>query len=127
MLKSNKTYTVEEVAQGCRWFLNVNTKNKKGERLVIELTRCTCDTSSKNAITRRWEAAGFIPRAYESYWSVETYCYDPEGNCWGRYNPQITYNQEEKHACIDFRYLLDGATDENAAALVLEVLGRFCA
>lgn len=127
MLKTNKTYTVEEVAPGCRWFLNVHTKNKKGERLVIELTRCTCDTSSKNAITRRWKDAGFIPRAYESYWRVDTYCYDPDGNCWGRYNPQTAYNQEEKHACIDFRYLLDGATDENAAALVLEILGRFCA
>ena len=125
MLRTNKTYTVEERARGCRWLLDVNTKNKRGEKLFIELTRCTCDTSSKNAMTRRWKAAGFIPRAYESYWSVDTYVYDPDGNCRGSYNPQITYNKEDKHACIDFRWLLDGATDENAAALVLEILGRF--
>lgn len=109
-------YIVEQVAE-TRWLYKYAEPNEKGESLVIELSKCE-DNDSKNSLPKLWKKKGYIDRILKTYWSIETYVKDTEGNCFGAYNPQTKL--ENDRMVIDFDWLFE-ATEENKEKLINKV------
>lgn len=116
-------YRVEQIAP-TRWFLYFENTNAVGEKLLIELTKCIDDKDWKNSLPKIWYKNGYTSKLMDSYWSIETYVYDTEGNCYGRYNPQSKLSEDRKRNVINFDWLLD-STEENKQKLIDEVLRLF--
>ncbi|WP_315069283.1 hypothetical protein [uncultured Clostridium sp.] len=114
-------YTVEQMSE-IRWFYSFTDVNDKGEKLIIELTKCT-DSSLPKSLPKLWRKGGYIDRVLETYWSIQTYVEDTEGNCFGRYNPQHKLN-EAGRAVINFDWMFE-ATEENRKKLINEVYQLF--
>ena len=115
-------YTVEQMAEE-RWFYTFADVNKKGEKLIIELSKVQDDKDYKKSLPKLWAKGGYIDRVLESYWSIETYVKDSEGNSWGMYNPQHKLN-EETRLVINFDWMFE-ATEENKERIINEVYRRF--
>lgn len=116
-------YTVEEMAP-TRWFYYCNEKNAKGERLVIEVSKCIVNLKDKNELMNLWKKAGYIKNTLPTWWSIETYAHDTEGNCFGLYNPTVKRSEDGKRSVINFDWMLE-ATEENLNLLLEEVYNRF--
>lgn len=134
---------VEERAEGRRWLYTFSEKNEKGELIQVELSKCEPDNKLGSSLPRLWAKNGFIDRVLESYWCVDTYATEENGNCYGRYNPQVMdkvevttegyYNKEkdeyenrEVKKCrhvLNFDWLLE-PTEENLIKLLEEVERR---
>ena len=107
----------------------------KGERIVVELTKSENDPKDSKTMPNRWYKKGWIPEKLNTYWSVTVYAYDGEGNCFGRYNPQVKMEEGVREAMIngkmvpvpgpviDFDWIFE-ATPENAAKLFSEIERR---
>lgn len=117
-----KEYTVEQMA-GTRWFYTFIEPNTKGEKLVIELCKCT-NLGGNNALPVLWKKHGYIDRVLETYWSISTYIKDTEGNSYGMYNPQHKLREDGKGMVIDFNWMFE-ATEENKEKLLDEVFRIF--
>jgi len=113
-----KEYTIEQVAE-TRWFYTFTEKNTKGEKLVIELSKCE-NSGSNHSLPILWKKNGYIDKVLETYWSVNTFVKDTENNCYGRYNPQHKLSEDKKRAVIDFDWMLE-ATEDNKEKLLNEV------
>jgi len=114
-----KDFTVEQVGKN-RWFYTFTDLNAKGEKVMIEFVKCVPDLTNKNSLPYLWQKAGYTDKLLETYWSIEVYVYDTEGNCWGRYNPQVKLSEDRKRHVINFDWLLE-ATEENKQKLIDEV------
>lgn len=114
-----KDYTIEQVAE-TRWFYKFTETNKKGEKIVIELSLCKDDANYKNSLPKLWNKNGYIDRVLSTYWSIEVYVTDTEGSCWGKYNPQIKRSEDGKRNVINFEWMFE-ATEENKQKLINEV------
>lgn len=117
-----KEYTIEQMAE-TRWFYTFTESNAKGETLIIELSKCT-NSGGNNALPVLWKKHGHIDRVLETYWSIETYVRDTEGNCYGRYNPQTKLTEDGKRQVINFDWMFE-ATEENKQKLIDEVFKIF--
>lgn len=115
-------YTIEQMAEG-RWFYKFTEVNEKGEKLIIELTKCK-DNISKNSLPKLWKKNGYINRVLETYWSIQTYVKDTEGNSFDMYNPQTKLSEDKKRAVINFDWMFE-ATDENKLKLIDKVYQLF--
>lgn len=113
-----KEYTVEQVAE-TRWFYTFIEPNAKGEKVIIELSKCT-NQGGSNALPVLWHKKGYIDRVLETYWSIDTFVKDTEGNCWGRYNPQNKLSEDKKRVVINFEWMFE-ATEDNKERLIDEV------
>lgn len=113
-----KEFTIEQMAE-TRWFYTFTETNTKGEKIVVELSKCT-NSGGKNALPVLWKQHGFINRVLETYWCIETYATDTEGMCYGRYNPQSKLSEDGKRAVINFDWMFE-ATEENEEKLIDEV------
>lgn len=118
----NREYTIEQMAE-TRWFYTFKGTNNKGEKLIIELSKCT-NPGGGHALPVLWKQHGFIDRVLETYWSIETYVKDTEGNCYGRYNPQHKLSDDNKRLVINFDLMFE-ATEENKEKLIDEVYRLF--
>ena len=114
-----KEYIIEQTAETV-WFYTFTDTNAKGEKIIIELSKCEDWKESKKSLPKLWQQNGYIDRVLETYWCVETYVKDTEGNSFGRYNPQTKYNAEEKRMVINFDWMFE-ATEENKEKLINEV------
>ena len=110
-------YKIEQVAES-RWFYKFIEKNSKCEALTIELTKCI-DNDMKNSLPKLWYKKGYTDKYLDTYWCINTYVKDSEGNSYGRYNPTIKAGHT-----IDFDWTLE-ATEENKEILLNEVYNRF--
>lgn len=110
-------YTIEKRAEN-REMYEFTDINAKREKLAIEIIKITCDLKNKNAIMNLWKKNGYIENVLLSYWSVQVYVQDSEGNCFGCYNPTIIFGK------INFEWLLE-ATENNKQKLINEVYKRF--
>ena len=115
-------YKVEQMAEK-RWYYTFTDPNKKGETLVIELSKCT-NSGGKNDLPVIWYKHGYIDRILKTYWWISTYVTDTEGNCYGRYNPQIKLTEDGKRQVINFDWMLEAA-GENKERLLNEVYWQF--
>ena len=121
MLNKNN-FTIEQIAEA-RWFFNFTDTNAKGEKITVELSKCeNCD--SKNSLPNLWFKHGYTDQILETYWSVETYVTDTEGNCWEQYNPQTKISEDGKRLVINFDWMFE-ATEENKEKLLNEVYRLF--
>ena len=68
-----------------------------------------------------WKKKGYVDCAMETWWSVDVYCYDPDGHCYARYNP--TVKPGGAGFVIDFDWMLEG-TPENMEKLSAEIERR---
>lgn len=109
-------YTIEKMSK-TREFYRFNDRNSKGERIEIEFTKVENDY--KGHLLNVWYKEGFIKEQLESYWHVEVYVYDEEGNCYGKYNPQILPHGTK----INFDWILE-ATKENKERILNEIIKR---
>lgn len=109
-----KEYTVEQMA-GKRWFYTFTEPNAKGEKIVVELCKCT-NPGGNNALPVLWKKHSFIDRVLETYWSIQTYVTDTEGQSFMRYNPQVIPGKYK----INFDWMFE-ATEENKDRLIDEV------
>jgi hypothetical protein len=114
-----KEYLIEQVTES-RWFYTFTEPNSKGEKIMVEFVKCISDLNNKNSALYIWKKAGYIDKLLETYWNIEVYVYDTEGNCWGRYNPQVKLSENGKRYVINFDWLLE-ATEENKQRLIDEV------
>jgi len=115
-------YIIEQMAES-RWFYTFTEANKKGEKLIIELSKCE-DNTSKNSLPKLWKQHGCIDRVLENYWSINTYVKDTEGNSYGMYNPQHKLTEDRKREVINFEWMFE-ATEENKEKLINEVYRLF--
>ncbi|MBT9673158.1 hypothetical protein GPK89_00215 [Gemmiger formicilis] len=111
------TYTVETITP-TRTGYHFTAPTANGERLYVELTRCT-DHGGPRSVPALWYKFGQTPERLADWWDVKTYATDDRGNCLGRYNPTI--NQRTR--LLDFKWILP-ATYDNAAALLSEIARR---
>ncbi|MFA6878573.1 MAG: hypothetical protein WCQ76_06695 [Fusobacterium sp.] len=116
-----KKYIIEQTAE-TRWFYTFTDVNEKGEKLVIELSKCEDWKESKNSLPKLWKKHGHINRVLETYWSIQTYVKDTEGNSYCRYNPQVKI--EDGRGVINFDWMFE-ATEENKEKLINEVYKLF--
>ena len=94
-------YTIEKIT-GTRTWYHVEEENKKGEKLLIEITEC--------------ERGNHNPENYPDHWlHLATYVTDAEGNCWGKYNP--TWERYEYGYKIKDDMILP-ATEENKNRMI---------
>lgn len=112
-----KEFIIEQITE-TRSLYTFTEPNAKGEKIVAELVKC----SNSNPAT--WKKRGFIDKALETYWSIEVYVTDTEGNCWGRYNPQHKLSEDGKRMVINFDWIFE-ATEENKEKLIDETLKIF--
>lgn len=116
-----KKYIIEQTAE-TTWFYTFTDVNEKGEKLVIELSKCEDWKESKNSLPKLWKKHGFINRVLETYWSIQTYVKNTEGNSYGIYNPQHKWSDGKR--VIDFDWMFE-ATEENKEKLINEVYKLF--
>lgn len=112
-------YYTEERTDYCTVF-NFTEKNKKGESLIVWLTKCE-DNGTKHSLPRLWHKNGNLDRILPTYWHVETFCTEPNGSCYGRYNPQIVF---DKRPTLNFEWMLE-ATEENKNRIINEIYSMF--
>lgn len=108
--------TIEKMSQ-TREFYYFNDRNSKDERIEIEFTKIEND--HKEHLINMWYKNGFIKEKLKSYWHVAVYVYDKEGNCYGKYNPQILPHGTK----INFDLILE-ATEENKKRILHEIIKR---
>lgn len=109
-------YTIEKMSQ-TREFYHFNDRNSKGEKIEVEFVKVENDNNRH--LINLWYKKGFIKEQLENYWQVTVYAYDKEGNCYGKYNPQILpYGTR-----IDFDWILE-ATKENKERILNEIIKR---
>lgn len=113
-----KEFIIQQMAE-TRWFFTFTELNTKGEKLVIELMKCS-NSGGSHSLPVLWYKNGAIGRVLETYWSIETYATDTEGMCYGRYNPQSKISEDGKRAVINFDWMFE-ATEENKERLIDEV------
>ena len=105
------------------WFYKFSETNKKGEKIIIELSKCN-NSGGNHALPILWFKNGFIDRVLETYWGIEVDCTDTEGRCWERYNPQHKISNDGKRTVINFDWMFE-ATEQNKALLINEVYRLF--
>lgn len=109
-------YTINKMSK-IRELYCFNDKNPKGERIEVEFVKIEND--NKGHLINLWYKKGFIKEQLENYWNVTVYAYDKEGNCCGKYNPQILPHGTK----INFDWILE-ATEENKDLILHEIIKR---
>lgn len=117
ILKSRNSVT-------CRWYWlhDINggdAHNGKGETLVIQVTECK-NPGGAHSIPRQWHKLGYTATELQTWWSVDTYVTDANGNCWGKYNPQHIPGKHQ----LNFKCVKE-ATPANLRELLKEVARQF--
>ena len=128
-------YTVTHTPSSTTWWIEFNEPTANNEKLVVELTRCSADPKDKKALPYIAKKHGWSDKLLSSWWGVQTYTTDPDGNRWGeKYNPT---NKRESYEFLgaglkpetryryttDFEWWLE-ATEDNARKIISEIERR---
>ena len=70
-----------------------------------------------------WAKEGCTARELDTWWKVDVYATDRDGNCWGRYDPTAKRDPGHKGAVIDFDWIME-ATPENLEKISREIERR---
>ena len=98
------------------------TQNKRGERLVVEVN-CSYNEETPHSLPVIWYKNGFTDRLILNYFSVNSYVYDKDGNCFGKYDFTKT-SEDVRRRVIDFDWILE-ANVENLEKMISEMTRRF--
>lgn len=94
-----------------------------GETLIVEFSKCCPDNSSPRSLPNLWHKAGYTASVLPDYWYVSTYATDPQGHCYGRYNPTDKPRDNGPGMVLNFDWVLP-ATDSNRHKLLAEIARR---
>lgn len=113
---------IEKIGE-TRTFYTFYGLTPRGETVIVGMTACYPDNSSKNSLPNLWHKRGFTPSVLTSYWAVDVYSTQPDGRCFSRYNPTMKPRQDGPGAVLDFAWMLP-ATAENRDKLLAEIVRR---
>lgn len=88
--------------------------SKHGENIDVEFGVCECNSS----LFETWKEHRWIPKTQKSWFNVDVQAIDSDGNCWGKYNPQV--NKQHK---LDFDWVLED-NEENRKKILCEIIRR---
>ena len=97
-------------------------RNKKDERLVIEVNSCY-NAESPHCLPVLWHKAGYTKELILNYWSIRHFVYDKDENCYGAYD-YVKPSEDGKRRVVDFDWHFEN-TIENLEKLITESLRRF--
>ena len=103
-----------------RHTFTINKKNTKGEKIVIELTRCE-NPGGKKSLPYIWNKKGLTAYVLPHWWSVEVSATDADGISRIAYNPQVT--KKDGRNVVNFDSILP-ATTANAITIFDEIMKR---
>ena len=103
-----------------RHTFTMNKKNAKGEKIVIELTRCD-NPGGKQSLPYIWNKKGFTSYVLPHWWSVDVSATDADGVCRHAYNPQST--KKDGRNVVNFEFLM-AATSANLCIIFDEIIKR---
>ena len=92
-----------------------------GDRFTVETMTVAHDLKDRHDLMNLWKKGGFIQKALATHIVIDTYYYDDEGNCWGKYNVTVKSSKDGKLRLLDMDYLRE-ATPENELELVAECI-----
>lgn len=103
---------IQEMAQtvGNRTRYTFTNRSYNDEIIVVELIHCETD----NSVGRYWKEMGRISEDLKTWISIDVYVEDIDGNCWGKYNPQV------KNGKIVFDWVLED-TPANRQKILTEI------
>lgn len=113
-------YSIENrnTAEHPIYWLTFSTTTKNGETLLIEINKGE-DDGSKHSLMSMWVKKNKLEKALPTWWNVDTYTTDTNGNCYGcMYNP--TVKRGGAGYVIGFDWMLE-ATEENMLKLINEI------
>lgn len=100
-----------------RFLIHWDEPNRKGERLLIEVTFSLWDDNAK--LWNIWVKKGWIRRK-KSLIHLSVQVDSPDGMSYSKYNPQVT----KDYRSVNFDWILE-ISDANLKALVEETVRRF--
>lgn len=127
--------TVNTMEEFPVWWVRFNDPTPKGERLLVEIAICSADPKDKQCLPYVAKKLGWSDKLLSTWWGVQTYITDAEGNQWGDlYNPTITrevyeylgdgMEPETRYRSVqDFDWWLE-ATEDNAKKILEEIERR---
>lgn len=114
------SYKMEDMTggNGYRVRYTFEDKTRKGESLIVDLTRCD-NHGGSHSILNIWKARGYIDRVLKNFIGVDVFATDDEGNCRRRYDPVVL----EGRRGINFYWILED-TPENRDRIIAEICRR---
>ena len=125
MLRAND-YKIIDCGSDIRRMYEFNGRTPRGERVLCEISETHPygkDGWGKHGLPTVWAKAGYTKEVLPNYLNVNVYVYDPDGSCWGKYNPQTCETWHGKRWVIDFDWMLT-VSKENEQRLLAEVVRR---
>lgn len=106
-----------------RFRYTFNGLTPRGESVIVDMTACYPDNSSKNSLPNYWYRHGLTDTVLDSYWIADVYVTTPDGHCIRKYDPTATFDQKKHMAIINFDWMLP-ATSENRDKILAEIIRR---
>lgn len=99
-------------------------ENKKGEKIIFELSKCYYDNKNKNSLPNLWKKGGYTQHLYTSVIWADCEVIDKDGNCKRKYEPTSKLSEDKKRLVINFKWMFE-VTEENEKKLFDEIVKRF--
>lgn len=115
-------YSVESFGRRDRY--TFESPNRKGERLIVDISGCDHDKRRRNDLMNVWKRAGYVSEFMPSHIVATCYVTDRLGSQWDRYNPTVKAGGAGR--VINFKWMLED-TPDNRAAIIKEAARRFYA
>ena len=110
----------ERIMSDYRTFYDFEERNKKGEKITVEISKTFVDDLSKSSLPYLWLKKGYTKKLFTNYLVCEVYAEDKKGNCYDRYNPTTKLSDDKKRMVIDFEWMLE-VSDENIKKILDKV------
>lgn len=101
-----------------------NIKNKKGESIIIEISRSVYENENKNSLPNLWKKHGYTTHLYNTALWIDCEVRDKDGNSYRKYEPTSKLSEDKKRYVVNFEWLFE-ATEENEKKLLNETVRRF--
>lgn len=118
-----KKYEIEKRGE-YRTLYTFKETNAKNERLVVEITECYYNAKDKGSLPYLWKQHGYTNKLYNNALHVDCYCYEENGNCYGRYNPTVKLSEDGKRMVVNFDNLLE-VSEKNKEILLNKIYTQF--
>ena len=117
-----ETYRVEWNGVLHRRIVEFEDKTASGETVGMEILYSRPDAAgyNKNSLPVAWMKHGYTKELLPSYISINTYAQQPDGLCYGYYNPQEKISEDGKGRIINFDYMFP-ISEENERRLIQAV------
>lgn len=99
-------------------------ENKKGEKIIIELSKCFYDNKNKNSLPNLWKKHGYTSHLYNSVIWVDCEVTDKKGNAKRKYEPTSKLSEDKNRLVINFDWMFE-VSEENEKKLLKETIRRF--